>query len=195
MQQLKRQGATRITLCVNHQADILRAFFRDGSQWGIPIDYSLETTALGTIGPLTLIEDLPEHFLVMNGDVLCDLDFYRLYEEHVNADRLFTICAFRRVQDVDFGVLETNDANELTGFREKPKLPLSVSTGIYVISRRLLDSIPKGKPYGFDELMHDLIQKGEKVSVYHHDGYWMDIGRPDDYEQASEDWVNGRFTQ
>lgn len=193
LRQLKAQGVLRATLCVNYQADILRAFFQDGSRWGIGIDYSLETTPLGTIGPLHLIGDLPDHFLVMNGDILSDIDFSSLYREHVQADRLFTISAYSRVQDMDYGVLEIDAENRLIGFREKPKMNFTVSMGIYVVSRRVLDFVPKGKPFGFDDLMLALIAAGEKVHVRLHNGYWMDIGRPDDYAKAVDDWQQGRL--
>ena len=91
LRQLARNGFDRITLAVNHQAEIVRAFCGDGSKWGVGIDYSLETMPLSTIAPLKLLPDLPDNFLLMNGDVLTDLDMRRFYEEHVGQGRLFTI--------------------------------------------------------------------------------------------------------
>ncbi len=80
VRQLARAGFLRITLAVNHQAELVRAFFGDGSKWGVAIDYSLEDQPLGTMGPLKLIGDLPERFLVMNGDILTDLDFRAFHD-------------------------------------------------------------------------------------------------------------------
>ena len=91
--QLARSGFDHITLTVNHLADIIRAFCGDGSKWGIKIDYSLEDKPLSTMGPLKLISDLPDNFLIMNGDVLTDLDFGQLYDDHVNAGSIFTVSA------------------------------------------------------------------------------------------------------
>src|SRR3954451_24526909 len=78
IRQLAAQGFRRITMAVNHQASLIQAFFGDGCKWGVEIDYSLEEQPLGTIAPLSLISDLPETFLLMNGDVLTDLDYQRL---------------------------------------------------------------------------------------------------------------------
>ena len=101
IRQLARQGFDRITIAVNHQAQLIIAFCGDGSRWGVRIDYSLEDRPLGTMGPLRLIDDLPPHFLVMNGDVLTDLSFVDFYLEHAASDRLFTISSHERVQQVD----------------------------------------------------------------------------------------------
>src|ERR1700733_1158811 len=106
IRQLVRQGFTHVTLAVNHQANILKAFFEDGNRWDVRIDYSLERKPRSTIAPLALISDLPENFLLMNGDVLTDLDLSGFLERHVACERLFTIAAARRWQQIDYGVLQ-----------------------------------------------------------------------------------------
>lgn len=186
VRQLVRFGFGRITMAVNHQAELIKAFFGDGAKWGISIDYSLEDKPLGTMGPLRLIPDLPEHFLVMNGDILTDLDFADFYEQHVANDRLFTISSRRRQQEIDYGVLETDALQNLVGFREKPTTDYEVSMGIYMVSRAVLEFIPEGQHYGFDNLMLELIRSDRRVYVKSFNGYWLDIGRPDDYVQAIE---------
>jgi NDP-sugar pyrophosphorylase family protein len=188
IRQLAHYDVNHITLAVNHQAELMRSYFGDGSRWNVRLDHSLEETSLGTMGPLRLIRDLPEHFLVMNGDVLSDLDFAQLYEDHVSSGALFTIASKVRAQPVDYGVLEVNGRRELSGFKEKPRLTFEVSMGVYVVSRSVIDIIPAGQPYGFDNLMLDLIKAGKKVNVRSHDGYWLDIGRPDDYMQAIDEF-------
>ena len=188
VRQLVRAGFDRITMAVNHQAELIKAFFGDGAKWGIAIDYSLEDKPLGTMGPLRLIPDLPEHFLVMNGDILTDLDFRKFHDSHVAADGLFTVSSHRRKQSIDYGVLESDDRQRLVGFREKPVTEYEVSMGIYMVSRKAVDVIPDGRLYGFDNLMHDLIASKREVAVRVFDGYWLDIGRPDDYLQAIEEF-------
>jgi NDP-sugar pyrophosphorylase family protein len=185
--QLTQQGFSRITMAVNHQAEIIKAFFHDGAKWGIGIDYSLETKPLSTIAPLRLIEDLPEHFLLMNGDVLTDLDFRGLLQNHIKHKRLFTIAASRRKHTIDYGVLRVN-GGALTGFDEKPSVEYLVSMGVYAVSRRVLDLVPPDTKYGFDDLMRDMLVAGHPVHVEPHDGYWLDIGRPDDYMQAIDEF-------
>lgn len=186
VRQLARSGFDRITMAVNHQAELIKAFFGDGSKWGTSIDYSLEDRPLGTMGPLRLIPDLPDHFLVMNGDILTDLDFGAFYDQHLASNHIFTISSYRRQQVIDYGVLETDPQQYLVGFREKPKAQYEVSMGIYMASRGVLELIPGNRQYGFDDLMLDLIKAGKRVRVKSFDGYWLDIGRPDDYAQAIE---------
>lgn len=182
-----------ITLAVNHQAEIIKAFFQGGERWGVRIDYSLEDKPLGTMGPLRLIKDLPEHFLVMNGDILTDLDYAEFYNNHVRGDRIFTVSSMCREHKIDYGVLDTDPAGLLCGFREKPRVAYQVSMGVYMVSARALERIPMGRPYGFDNLMLELIEAGLPASVQPFSGYWLDIGRPDDYAQAIEEFESNKF--
>jgi len=195
VRQLARAGFGRVTLAANHQAELIKAFFQDGAKWGMRIDYSLEDRPLGTMGPLRLIGDLPEHFLVMNGDVLTDLDFTQLFDEHVASGAIFTISSSRREEMIDYGVLDTDGNGRLTGFRENPRSRYEVSMGVYVLDARVRDYIPPDRLYGFDHLMLDLIAAKEPVAVRRFDGYWLDIGRPDDYARAIDEFdaMRSRF--
>jgi NDP-sugar pyrophosphorylase family protein len=188
IRQLVFYGFSRITLAVNHQAQLIQSFFQDGKKWGALIDYSLEDSPLGTMGPLQNIADLPEDFLVMNGDVLTDLNFSDFLDSHTGTRSNFTISAQTRKQLVDFGVLETDKNGFLTKFIEKPNLDYLVSMGVYGIQRATLEMIPKGQPFGFDDLMLKMLSSNLDVQTVVHDGYWLDIGRPSDYEQAIEDF-------
>ena len=185
IRQLALQGFEQITLAVNHQAELIKAFFGDGSKWNIPINYSLEDEPLGTMGPLKLIHSLPEHVLVMNGDILTDLPFGNFFDSHVNHESVFTICSHERVEKIDYGVLDTENGM-LTGFREKPVSTYEVSMGIYMISQQAADKIPTNVPYGFDQLMLHLLKEQLPVRVEKYSGLWLDIGRPDDYLEAIE---------
>jgi NDP-mannose synthase len=187
IRQLAFHEFDHITLTVNHQAEIIKAFFGDGSKWNIKIDYSFEDKPLSTMGPLKLIQDLPENFLIMNGDVLTDLDYSWFYNFHKNEDKIFSISAFSRTEVSEYGVLKTNTDNILTGFSEKPKSDITVSMGIYMAKREILNYIPADIAYGFDKLMLDLLAQDRQVKIHRHPGYWLDIGRPDDYMQAIDD--------
>lgn len=188
VRQLAYRGFRHITMAVNHQADIIKAFFGDGGKWGVSIDYSLEARPLSTIGPLLLIQDLPENFLLLNGDVLTDLDFNRLYEDHESSRSLFTVAASQRTHTADYGVLTIDDSCALAAFSEKPSLRYLVSMGVYAVNRSVLSRVPPDQPYGFDNLMHDMLARGDRVRVRPYDGYWLDIGRPDDYVQAIDEF-------
>jgi NDP-sugar pyrophosphorylase family protein len=186
LMQLKRAGVTRVTMAVNHLAHLIMAYFGDGQRWGLAIDYSLEDRPLSTIAPLKLIRDLPETFFVMNGDVVTDLDFSALYRSHTENDADITVATFERDSKIDFGVLKTDASHRIIGFEEKPVYHFSVSMGVYVLSRRLLDIVPDNTPFGFDHLMYACIEKKRRALSYPHRGYWLDIGRPGDYEEANE---------
>jgi len=184
VRQLARHGFKHLTMAVNHQAELVKAFFGSGKKWKIKIDYSLEKNPLSTIGPLTLIKNLPSNFLVMNGDILTDLNFKNFYDFHSKEKNLFTISSYTRTHLIDYGLLKTDKNGELSEFEEKPKNKYEVSMGIYMCSREIIKMIPQNKPYGFDNLMHSLLRKNKKVDVKEFKGLWLDIGRQDDYEKA-----------
>ena len=165
-------------------AEIIKAFFGDGTKWDIKIDYTSESKALSTMGPLTLVEDLPENFLVMNGDVITDLNLSDFYNFHINNKNNFTIGSSKRMDRINYGVLRKNDNNRLIKFDEKPLYEFLVSMGIYMVNKKVVDYIPKDKFFGFDHLMNLLIAKYEYPSIFEYNGYWLDIGRPEDYEKA-----------
>lgn len=183
VRQLKNNGFSHITMAVNHQAEIIRAFFGDGSKWDLKIDYSLEEKTLSTMAPLKLIKDLPDNFLVMNGDVLTDLNYSSFYQKHVENKNIFTIASYTREIKTEFGVLES-DNNKLIGFQEKPVTNYDVSMGIYMVSKKIMRFIPENISYGFDDLMLDLINDNQDAILDKFKGYWLDIGRPEDYELA-----------
>lgn len=192
VRQLAQQGFAHITMAVNHQANLIQAFFGDGSQWGVRIDYSLESQPLSTIAPLALIPNLPGDFLLLNGDVLTDLRFDAFLDRHASAAELFTIAAARRVEITEYGVLHINESGILSGFEEKPERHYLVSMGVYGVSRKVLSTIPPGQKYGFDHLMRDMLSSSRPVRVEEYSGYWLDIGRPDDYARAIDEFETNR---
>lgn len=187
--QLARSGFTHVTLAVNHLSHLIMAYFGDGSRFGVKLDYSLEEGELSTIGPLTLIDDLPENFLVMNGDILCDLDYRAFFGAHVQEGSQISVSAYRRQVKIDFGVLGYDEKGYLNEFREKPAYDFDVSMGIYCINRSVIDALPRGRPYGFDNLMIDGLENKQGINIRPFYGYWLDIGRPDDYEYADENFA------
>lgn len=184
--QLARAGFSHITLAVNHLSHLIMAYFGDGSRFGVTLDYSEEDAELSTIGPLTLIDDLPDNFLVMNGDILCDLDYRAFFNTHVEANSKVSVSAYRRHVKIDFGVLHYDAQGRLEQFQEKPSYDFDVSMGIYCINRSVIEALPRGEKYGFDNLMLDALAHQQPIDIRPFSGYWLDIGRPDDYEYADE---------
>ncbi|WP_306204084.1 sugar phosphate nucleotidyltransferase [Actinoplanes sp. RD1] len=185
LEQLATSGFTSVTLAINHLGPLIRAFVGDGARWGLDVGYVEEDRPLSTVGPLFGLKDrLPEHFLVMNGDILTDLDYGDLLHQHVLAGSGLTVAIAERVHRVDFGVLDV-EASRIVGFREKPDLHYRVSMGVYGMSRRTLAPYPPGLCFGFDQLVLDLLDRGSYPATYPFAGFWLDIGRPEDYDEAN----------
>jgi NDP-sugar pyrophosphorylase family protein len=122
----------------------------------------------------------------MNGDVLTDLNFSDFYNFHIKSNNIFTVSSYRREHINDYGVLQMDENGLLCGFQEKPKICFEVSMGIYMANKQILEIIPSDVLYGFDHLMLELIKRKTPATVKNHNGYWLDIGRPDDYHIAIE---------
>lgn len=192
LRQIRRAGITDVVLTVGYLAYLLQLFFQDGSRLGMNITYSHEENPLGTAGPLAMIEGLEETFLVTNGDVLTTLDLRELIAYHKAQGAAATIATHCRKVKIELGVVESNEENQVIGYIEKPTIDYRVSMGIYVFEPRVLAYIPKNEYLDFPNLVHLLLEGGEKVASYPFDGYWEDLGRPDDYESASADFEKMR---
>lgn len=192
IRQLKQQGVDEVILTVGHLSGLLRAFFNDGAQFGIKVSYSYEDHPLGTAGPLALVNGLDDTFIVMNGDVLTTLRIGDLVKFHKEQGAAATIAMHRRKVRIDLGVIMCNGGPEVVGYIEKPTYDYSVSMGVYVFEPRVLEYIPCGEYLDFPNLVHKLLGAREKVVGYPFEGYWQDLGRHDDYEQANLDFERMR---
>jgi NDP-sugar pyrophosphorylase family protein len=188
LRQLRQFGVKDVILAVGHSAGLLRAFFQDGKQLGLNISYSFEDQPLGTAGPLSLLDGLDDTFLVMNGDVLTSLRFLDLIDRHRRSGATATIAAHVKNVRIDLGVIRTNTSDEVIGYIEKPNYQFLVSMGIYVFEPRVLSYIGYREHLDFPDLVLRLLDAGERVVSYPFDGYWMDLGRVEDYEQAVKDF-------
>lgn len=184
LHQMKQAGIDEVFLTVGHLAGLLRAFFQDGHQFGLRIEYSYEETPLGTAGPLSLLDGLDDTFLVTNGDVLTTLDMAQLIDAHKQSGAVATIATHTRRVFVDLGVIQFDGNHTVTGYVEKPTYEFQVSMGIYVFEPQVLEFIPHNQYLDFPDLVLRLVEAGKTVRGYLFDGYWQDLGRPDDYEQA-----------
>ncbi len=186
--QLARNGFTRITLLLNHMAHLFTAILGDGSRFGVQLDFVTEIEPMGTAGSIALVRDLPGEFLVMNGDLLTTLNYRELFEAHIAQKNAATIAVNKREHKVDFGVIESDEMNFLTDYREKPSLLYSVSMGVNMLNRDCLSYIQPGKYLDMPSLMLAMKKDHKSVRVFPSDCYWQDIGRVDDYERATQDF-------
>lgn len=188
VRRLRAHGIRQITLAVGHLAELVRAFCRDGSQWGVTFDYSYEGKPLGTAGPLGLLPRSGAPLLVVNGDLLTDLDFTKFIECHFSCAAAATIGVYERRVRLEFGIIESSPRGEVANYVEKPEYTFQVSMGAYILESRALDLIPAHQPLDIPDLIQRLVVVGEPVRTFHHRGYWVDIGQIEDYRKSLDDF-------
>lgn len=196
LRQLKHHGITEVTLAVNHLSHIIRAFFDDGERLGMRISYVHEDHPLGTAGPLgASVSDLSEHFLLLNGDLLCNLDLGHFVASHLERGAQASIATYVREIKSDFGVLDIDGERNLVGYSEKPVYRHEVSMGLYVLSREAVRGHVRPNEYlDMPDLIKLMLDAGQRVYAYEAAGLWLDIGRPDDYARAQELFTAQRET-
>lgn len=186
--QLKKYGFTEVTMAVGYLRHLLEAYFEHGERLGVHIEYSYENEPLGTAGPLSLISGLDEPFLVMNGDVLTDLDYGALYAYHLEHNAAATVSLYPMTVEISLGVLEVDDHSDVISYQEKPTYSYLASMGIYVLSPKVLQLLERGKRCDFPDLIKMLLERQEKVVGRVFRGDWVDIGQPQDYLRAVENY-------
>ena len=189
LRRLKSFGLNDINICTGYLSELIMAVCGNGEKYDLRIDYSKEEAPLGTAGPLGLIEGLSDPFIVMNGDLLTTLDMGKMMEFHIDQKSDFTIGAYKRDVNIDFGVIESGKDGDFVGFIEKPTYHFEVSMGINVLSRSVLQYIKKNKYLDMPNLILKVKENGGKVSCYREDCFWLDIGRMDDYALAQKQFT------
>ena len=192
LKQLKSNDFNHITIAVNYKAKIIQAFFEDGNECGLKIDYSIEKEPLGSVGPLTLIQDLPDNFLVMNGDILTDLSFKELFNWHLTEGNDISVCTFKKKYQIDLGVIQYDNNQNIYEFVEKPVVYNNINMGVYVLNKKVIQDLTKNKPYGFDKLIINGLNQKLKIKAYVHKSYWLDIGSNEDYQKANEFYIDNK---
>lgn len=192
IRQLEKHGFNDLTLAVGYLAELLMAYCGDGSKFNVKLNYSREEQPLGTAGPIALVPDLNDTFLVMNGDLLTTIDYGAMLKYHKQRGALATVACYQRDVKIDLGVIEVDADNWVTNYIEKPTYHYSVSMGIYVFEPQVLNYLEKNQRLDLPELVLKLMKDNKKVNVFNFDGYWLDIGRHDDYERAIEEFAQHR---
>jgi len=188
LRQLKHAGVTEVILTVGYLGQILQAFFQEGDRLGLKITYSFEEKPLGTAGPIALVLDqLQDNFLIMNGDLMTTMNYRNLYQFHLEKQAAATIGLFQREVKIDFGVIETDQDGKLSAYIEKPRYQYNVSMGVNVLSKaQVLPYLVPGEYLDVPDLMMKLRNDGRPVYCYQEPCQWLDIGRIDDYQVATE---------
>ncbi len=189
IESFSRHGYRNFLLSVNYRAEQIRDYFTDGQALGVSIDYLTENKRLGTAGALSLMPQKPQvPFVVMNGDLLTGLNFEHLLNYHVHAKADATMCVRDYEFQVPFGVVQTDGAR-ITTIEEKPTHQFYVNAGIYILQPDVIDFVPKNEFYDMPQLFLDLIKAGRKTCSFPVKEYWLDIGRPREFEQAQDEYL------
>jgi NDP-mannose synthase len=186
IRQLRANGFDHVTLSLGYLGRLIRSYCGDGERFGVRLDYVQEEKPEGTAGALRLLRDFDESVLVVNGDLLTDLDFGQMLDDHRASSAALTIAAFQRHHDVPFGVLEFDGDRRMTRFEERPRLSHWVSAGIYGASPEVLDFMPAEGPVGFDKVVNRLNDAGTPPHVHPFEGVWLDLAHPPEFARAEE---------
>ncbi len=191
LMQLKKNGFRDFIFSVGYLAELIEAYFGDGSKWGVKIRYSRERKPLGTAGPLSIVKNLAPNFIVMNGDILCNLKYKNLMQYHIDSKRDVTICSYDKSVKINLGVLKI-EKGRIRDYIEKPEYSFKVSMGIYGVNRKIVRQMPKDRRYNFPDLIKDMLKNGKSIGVYNFPGLWYDIGRIEDYQTAQDNFIKNQ---
>jgi dTDP-glucose pyrophosphorylase/predicted transcriptional regulator len=181
-------GYTNIVMCVNYKSDIIQDYFKDGSKFGVHIEYVLEEQRMGTAGALSLLKEKPiEPFFVMNGDLLTNVNFEHLHDFHIANNSMGTMCVREYDFQVPYGVVNI-DKSHILSIEEKPVHKFFVSAGIYMLSPDVLKYIPKNEFYDMPTLFEKIIKEKQNAISFPLREYWLDIGRIEEYKKANEEY-------
>ena len=181
-------GYTNIIMCVNYKSHIIQDYFKDGSDFGVNIEYILENQRMGTAGALSLLKDKPnEPFFVMNGDLLTNVNFEHLHNYHIATNSIGTMCVREYDFQVPYGVVNIKDS-KIASIEEKPTHKFFVSAGIYMLSSEVLNYIPENQFYDMPTLFEKIISEGKNAISFPLREYWLDIGRMEEYKKANDEY-------
>jgi NDP-sugar pyrophosphorylase family protein len=186
IERLKDNGFDEIYLATNYKSEYIENFFGDGSRYGVKLKISKEETPLGTVGPITLLKnELTEPFLMMNGDILTQLDFKKMYDFALSKDSMLTIGIKELITPFQFGNIFF-EGDYVTGIQEKPDFKTNIIAGIYVFRPEIMEMIPVNERYSMDGLINDMLSQNLQITKFQIDSYWLDIGQISDYQKAQE---------
>jgi NDP-mannose synthase len=171
LRQLHASGFDEVVIAAGRHAPLLRTVLGDGTGHGLSIRYLADGAPSG----------LTDTFLLMNGDAFTDLDYGRMVAAHKCAGNALTIATSEREVETDYGILHTDGGHAVTAYEHKPRLRHRVDMGVYAVEPAALHA---GTPFDGVSLARALLAAGERVGSYAHDGYWLDLGRAEDFEQA-----------
>ncbi len=199
MMMLKDLGITEFIVLLYFKPEIIKDYFKDGSDFGIKISYVLPDDDYGTAGAVKLAQKLigDENFIIISGDLVTDFDFQKIFDYHKAKKSKLTITLTSVENPLEFGVVIANENGKIEQFLEKPSwgevFSDTINTGIYVIEPEILEYIPKNENFDFaKDLFPLLMRKGIDLMAGYAQGYWRDVGNPESYRDVHDDILAGK---
>lgn len=181
-------GIKTINLSINYLGEQLVDYFGDGSKKEIDIKYVKEDKPLGTIGSILLVDTFHnDDIIVMNSDLLTNIDFADFFKMYKETKADMAVAATSYHVDVPYAVLEINDGVEVKSLKEKPRYTYYSNAGIYILKKELLKMIPQDTFFDITDLMERILEMNLKLVTYPINGYWLDVGKHEDFKKAQED--------
>lgn len=190
IQSFIKAGFVNFYISTHYMPEQIQAHFGDGSEWKVNITYIHEEEPLGTGGALGLLpKDLPSDLplIMMNGDVLTKVDFQRLLEFHLDSNADATMCVREYEYQIPYGVIK-GEGSKIISMEEKPVQSFFVNAGIYVVSPKIVHSVPRNHHIDMPSLLEQHIEQEKLVQMFPIHEYWLDIGRMDDFKRAQVDF-------
>ena len=186
-------GIDDFWVTVKYLGEQIENYFGEGKEKNIKIQYVWENEPMGTIGAVSKIKNFEhDYILITNSDLLTNLDYEHFFQDFLKNDADLAVLTIPYNVSIPYAVLETKDG-KVKSFKEKPTYTYYSNGGIYLLKKELLDLIPENTFYNATDLMEDVIKRNLKVISYPLSGYWLDIGKHDDFEKAQSDILNIKF--
>jgi NDP-sugar pyrophosphorylase family protein len=188
VERLANYGVNQFHISVGHKAEQIIDGLNNHPVDDVTLDFIKEENPLGTIGSVKLVKEFKnDTVLLMNSDLLTNIDFHDFYRKFIESNSDMQVATIPYKIDIPYAVMDINENNEVLSFHEKPRYTYYSNAGIYLFKKELIDLIPAEQPFDATHFMEAVIAKKKKLSSYPILGYWLDIGRIDDFYKAQED--------
>ena len=186
-------GIKNIIITINYLGDQIKDYFNTGNSRNLEIKYIEEKKPLGTLGAISKIKHFEhDYILITNSDLLSNINYEDFFLDFIEKNADMSVVTIPYNVNVPYAVLETYNNNVLN-FKEKPTYTYYSNAGIYLVKKNILKSIPQNTFYNATDLMEHLIKSSNKIISFPLIGYWLDIGNPDDYAKAENDFKMIKF--
>jgi mannose-1-phosphate guanylyltransferase len=188
IQWLKENGVSDFVVSVSYLHKTIENYFDQGKEWGVRISFARSKKPLGISGQLLNTKpNIKSTFYLLYGDSVFDFDLREMLKRHQATKSVLTMGVMKYSQKFPYGIIETDTSGAVTSWSEKPEVGGMINVGCYVAEPKIFDFIPRGKMYGFDNVVRDMIKQGAKVSTYYIEGReFLDIGDEKSYRRADE---------